>query len=552
MRRNYRHPIPLFPIRQILAASLDCLLSAGVPILLCGAFLTFPISAEAQWYTDPHNPVPIYGPVSESGGLMADLNGGAYFFIYGPYECAMMSHVDLDGQWSCPLPGVVIGPPYSAWSHDEVLDPDNNLIAHGTNVNPFEPATASLMNKWSSVGDPLWQTFTFPDTLTRPHYMVSNGMGGCLVAITYGTGMGVSWYIQYFDASGRPRLGWFERPLFGTSSLYPASLISDGVGGGFAIWKPIPNSLQSVKMQHIRRDGSFAFADSGVIIIEDAYYYYAGTSEYASCVGSFILGWGTVGPPAEYHLTRFDSTGTVIWDRTDFNYPSSDLNYVISDCLGGLYLFYEDTTYSRIDASGDVVFSGHTLAPWSHFAYGRTVSSSGELSVLNWNEYEEVWTLRKYDSLGTQVWTDPVPVLYGMPSAYGEGLKADTRGGVILFFSNQSGTFFTRVDAYGQVGSSVHVNPIALPPTRIEISAYPNPFNNQINLTWTTNIGETICLSITNLLGQRVLSVGLPGSATRFIWDGRNEQGYQVSTGIYYVTLQNMQQSQTLSIILIK
>jgi hypothetical protein len=526
--------------------------NVGYLLILSSILLIFPFSAICQWYTDPHNPVPVYGPVSESGGLMADLNGGAYFFIYAAYENAAMSHVNLDGLWSCPLPGVVIGPAYSGWYHVETLDPDNNLIVHGTYGSPFPPEVPSELYKFSATGAPLWQTFIFPDTLTQPTYMVSDGSGGCLIAITIGTGEGLHWYIQHFDASGHPQFGWTERPLSGTGQLSSASLISDGTGGGFALWKIVQDSAHTVRMQHIRSDGSFAYADSGIIIIEDAYYYYAGMDEYPSCAGSFIVKWGTVQPPREYHCTRFDSTGTVIWDRTDFNYPSSDLNYIISDCLGGLYLFYEDTTYSRLNTTGDVVFTGRSLAPWSQFAYGEAVSSSGELSALHWNQANEVWTLQKYDSLGTQVWTEAVPVLYNMPSAYGEGLVADTRGGVILFFSRQSGTYFTRVDAYGQVGSSVHVNPIVLAPINFELSAFPNPFNSQINLTWTTNIGGAIRLNITNLLGQQVLSVEIPANATRYIWDGCDAWGTPVSSGVYYVTLQTKQIKQSLRIVLIK
>ena len=515
-------------------------------------------SVYCQWYTDPHNPVAVCPHVQVRGGLVPDLFGGTYFFIEGPNWCSMMSHVCIDGQWSCPLPGVIIGPPTSAFTHHVDIDPDNNLLASATNTgDPTIPRTPAWLNKWSPNGDSLWHTFIFPDTLTNPSYTLSNGRGGCLAAIIYGAGMGISWYIQYFNSSGRPQFGWFDRPLLGTGSLYPASLISDGTGGGYAIWKQtVQDSVHTIRMQHVRSDGNFAFADEGIIIIEDAYYYYAGTSEYASCVGSFVLGWGTVGPPAEYHLTRFDSTGTVIWDRTDFNYPSSDLNYVISDRLGGLYLFYEDTTYSRIAASGDVVFSGHTLAPWSHFAYGRTVSSCGELSVLNWNEYEEVWALQKYDSLGIEVWAQPVPVLYGMPSGmypYVEYITADMCGGVILCFMRYDATYFTRVDAYGNVGSSLYVNQesVHLPQT-FQMSAFPNPFNDQINIVWTTSIEGTIWFSITNILGQQVLSAELPGSATRFIWNGLDTWSTPVSSGVYYATLRTGRVNQSMQIVLIK
>jgi hypothetical protein len=175
------------------------------------------------------------------------------------------------------------------------------------------------------------------------------------------------------------------------------------------------------------------------------------------------------------------------------------------------------------------------------------------LSILNWNEYDEVWTLQKYDSLGTQVWADPVPVLYGMPLGYGERMVADNRGGVILFFSRPSGTYFTRIDAYGNVGSSLNVGqrPEQLPET-FQISAFPNPFNNQINIVWTTNIGGTIWLDITNILGQEVFSAEIPSNVTRFIWNGRDSWGNQISSGVYFATLQSDRINQSMRIVLIK
>jgi hypothetical protein len=500
----------------------------GVLILLVGN------DVMGQWYTDPHNPVAVYGPVSESGGLMSDLNGGAYFFIYGPYECAMMSHVNVDGQWSCPLPGVIIGPHYSGWYHIETLDPDNNVIVHGTYGSPFPPEVPSELYKFSASGEPLWETFIFPDTLTQPTYMVSDGSGGCLIAITIGTGAGLHWYIQHFDASGQPQLGWTERPLAGTGQLSSASLISDGTGGGFAMWKIVQDSAHTIRMQHIRADGSFAYADSGIIIIEDAYYYNAGMNEYLSYPGSFIVKWATVQPPREYHFTRFDSMGAVIWDYVELNNPSLGWQYIFSDCIGGLYLFQQDdTTYSRINALGELVFTGRSLAPWSFSFYRKTVSPSGELVILYLDEVDSVWTLQKYDSLGNQVWTEAVPVLYG--SNYNECLVADTHGGVILSFEGGYGTYFTRVDAFGNVGSGLHVNQTTeLIPNAFQITAFPNPFNNQINLIWTTNTGGAIWINITNLLGQEVLSVELPANTTRYIWDGRDAWGIPASSGVYF------------------
>lgn len=544
MRRNYRQSTLLFLIRKILAATRNCVLSAGVPLLLCVAFLTFPISARAQWYTDPHNPTPVYQGTLTPGGMLPDLNGGLYVFAYGPSESVMLSHANIEGQWSCLFPGVVIGPPYSAWAHTEVLDPDNNVIVHGTNVHPYLPATPSLLGKWSITGDPVWSPLSFPDTLTRPHSMVSDELGGSIILISITEGEQLNWFIQHFDSSGQPQFGWTERPLLGPDNYYIAQMISDGAGGGFVFWTVEHDTVYKVQMQHIRSNGSFAFADSGITLAESSHSSFGIES---SSVWSFYLFWTS--SQLEYHCTRFDSSGTIIWDSQGFGW---NYEYVFSDRLGGLYFFQNDSTYARINALGELVFSGQSLSPWSFYSFHKTISPIGELSVLHWDEVNEVWTLQKYDTLGNQMWLQAVPVLYGMPSIPSEYMVSDTQGGVILVFQRSSGTYFTRVDAYGQVGSSLYARPVLPVPSKFEIEAYPNPFNNRINIVWTTNMGGTLWLSITDILGRRVLSLGLAANTTRYIWDGRDAWGTPVPSGVYYATLWTGRMNQSMQIVLIK
>lgn len=69
---------------------------------------------------------------------------------------------------------------------------------------------------------------------------------------------------------------------------------------------------------------------------------------------------------------------------------------------------------------------------------------------------------------------------------------------------------------------------------------YPNPFNPETTIEFETPRRENVSLVIYNIIGQRVKTLAnevyQPGSY-RLKWDGRNEQGERVASGIYILHL---------------
>jgi len=80
----------------------------------------------------------------------------------------------------------------------------------------------------------------------------------------------------------------------------------------------------------------------------------------------------------------------------------------------------------------------------------------------------------------------------------------------------------------------------ALPDSYEFISNYPNPFNGRTNLSYGITSYGKARIEIYNLLGERVKSFNLgtlsPGRY-RTIWDGRSDNGKEVSSGIYSYSL---------------
>jgi len=90
---------------------------------------------------------------------------------------------------------------------------------------------------------------------------------------------------------------------------------------------------------------------------------------------------------------------------------------------------------------------------------------------------------------------------------------------------------------------------------KCKISNYPNPFNPETQIVF--NLSETghANLSIYNLKGQLVKIIAdeiLPAGNNRLIWNGRNEKGRKVSSGIYLLRLKSSSGTATKKIMLIK
>jgi uncharacterized protein (DUF2141 family) len=84
---------------------------------------------------------------------------------------------------------------------------------------------------------------------------------------------------------------------------------------------------------------------------------------------------------------------------------------------------------------------------------------------------------------------------------------------------------------------------------------YPNPFNLVTNICYFLSSDEEVKLIIYNLKGEKV-KVLVNGFQTRgqkkIIWDGKNSQGKEVASGIYFCKLQTNQECKIIKMLLLK
>ena len=93
-------------------------------------------------------------------------------------------------------------------------------------------------------------------------------------------------------------------------------------------------------------------------------------------------------------------------------------------------------------------------------------------------------------------------------------------------------------------------------PSKFELAQnFPNPFNPTTDITFSIDRAADVDLSIYNMLGQKVrtLTSGSKVAGTHVLrWDGRDEAGSNVSTGIYLYTLTDGNSSITKKMALMK
>jgi hypothetical protein len=93
-------------------------------------------------------------------------------------------------------------------------------------------------------------------------------------------------------------------------------------------------------------------------------------------------------------------------------------------------------------------------------------------------------------------------------------------------------------------------------PSRFELlQSYPNPFNNQTMIKYSLFKRTEVSLVIYNVLGQKVRTLvnnERQSGDVSVTWDGKDESGKDLSSGIYFYQLRAGQFTQTKRMVLLK
>jgi len=275
----------------------------------------------------------------------------------------------------------------------------------------------------------------------------------------------------------------------------------------------------------------------------------------------YIIGGYTNSTGAGYqdvYIIKTDLSGNSQWSRI-YGDVSYDAVYDIKELSDGGYIAVGytgrggadyDVYLLRLDASGDTLWTRKFGGYSEDYGYSvDPVSNDGYVIAGVTNSYGaghyDVYLIRT-DSLGNTLWTRT----FGATSAdVGRCVRhTSDRGYIILGDTKSFGMggeediYLIKADSLGNVMAAVEEEQSSVPDAFCLAQNYPNPFKS------TTAIGYQvpavrplhITLTIYNIAGQKVRTLvdgpHEPCCHTVY-WDGRDDQGRDLSSGIYFYQL---------------
>ncbi|MGD8921673.1 MAG: NosD domain-containing protein [Candidatus Zixiibacteriota bacterium] len=277
--------------------------------------------------------------------------------------------------------------------------------------------------------------------------------------------------------------------------------------------------------------------------------------------------WGRVGTTAadsQFIDNNIEGLGSIDW------WPYSTMPLSVSRTVHGdtAVLYFNECvlrlTNLSYNASGDSAF---TVTSWPDSLL--PFSSPGRYALGKWFDISAGSGVAAFDAdlelLYTQGEFDAVPDILSEASLYivsNSGLSWDS----CAFISRDTAAnnVTCHVSALSQfiiVGTDQEPTDVAddilggLPQDFQLAQNYPNPFNPVTAIEFTLPVRSHVQLTIYNVLGRSVRTVidrELPAGGHRVVWDGKDDDGRSVATGVYLYRLTDGSYSATRKMLLIK
>ncbi len=285
----------------------------------------------------------------------------------------------------------------------------------------------------------------------------------------------------------------------------------------------------------------------------------------------YITGYGEgSGTSSDFGTVKYNSSGERQW-VVRYNGPGNGwdggFDLVLDDSANVYvtgYSFnsgtYADYTTIKYDSAGTEKWVARYSGPGNagDYAFAMAKDNLDNIYITGesrgagtWDDYATV----KYNSAGEEQWvsrydgpTDSLDIAWS--------IAVDNSGYVYVTGGSCSSTFgdYTTIK-YGQAGGSAEVAK-PLPAACFMETPRPNPASGPVEIRYSLSANTHAVLSIYDVSGKLVKSFPLaPHSsllAKIIIWDGRDDSGASVPTGLYFVLLVTPEYSATQKLILVR
>lgn len=538
-------------------------LRAAVPALLLTASLV--PGAHAAWAPAP---VPVcVAPMAQQSPAMAQDGAGGVIIAWldhrngSPFIYAQ--RLDRAGWMLWPTDGIVVSAA-PVRQINPVVVADGNGGAFVLWVESGGSARIHVQ-RLDGTGAPLWPDEADVCTAGREHNGLSacaDGAGGLLVS-WYESARPVSdtstagvpdIYAQRLDGSGAKLWAPDGVPVCTAAGwqLDP-SVVPDESGGAIVVWadgrKPQWPLAQEVYAQRVTAAGTVAWAVNGLPLSSgQPYQYYAAAC--ADGAGGAIAAW--VGDGG-IRTQRIDASGTVLWSASGVcaGPGSNGWHSITSDGAHGAIIAFERDEQpartiraQRVRDDGALMWSAGGVplveAPGYKTA-SRVVTDGAGGAFVTWQDFREGSDLygQRLDADGKPLWEiEGARVDVTPGNANSVAMVPDGSRGAILAWSNDG-------DILAQhIGDPVTPTP---PPTRrarrLSLdAARPNPTPEGTTFRFFLPGAAVTVLAVHDAQGRRVRGLihsSLAAGEHTWSWDGRDDMGQRVPSGVYFIRLES-------------
>lgn len=444
------------------------------------------------------------GPLGDYGNSLALTNDGGFVlagftFSYAPSYCdAWILKFDSSGELSWDS---TYG--YESYDYpDDIIQTfDGGFAFAGTSCPPANYYGDFYVVKISGDGNFLWDLRIGDSQWEEGASVLLETPDSEIVAVGYTyfqtAGLCDAWLVRT-DYEGN--LLW-DSTYGGTGSELPTCMVQSN-NGDFVIaghkkltsssnsmgWFLIVDRYGVVSHEKTFPGGQSAWFEN-IAKTNDGGYILAGTM--VSLTGNQFDGW----------IVKVDSLGDEIWSKV-LGGPESDDFWSVEELPGG-----------------DLLLTGTTSSYPANSA--------------------DVWIVRT-DSAGNQIWSYSFG---GAEIDEGHDIKAITSN--IFLVTGSSETFCNGISdlIVAKITDAITIveeNPIhVFTPGFLTVS--PNPFRGSVRIEFYPGDEDKVMVSISDLTGRivKVISDFFPGSGRiNFSWDGRDDKGISVSSGIYLLKVE--------------
>jgi hypothetical protein len=305
-----------------------------------------------------------------------------------------------------------------------------------------------------------------------------------------------------------------------------------------------------------------------------------GQSVQQTADGGYVITGYTESYGAGYsdtYLIRTDSTGDTLWTRT-MGGDSWEVGYSVQQTIDGGYVIvgstesfgagYSDVYLIRTDSVGDTLWTRTYGGYFWEVGYSVQQTADGGYVITGgtWSfgdDYGDVYLIRT-DSSGDTLWTRTFGSNGDADVGYSIQQTAD--GGYITAGSAEQlgeywgDVYLIKTDPDGNVGISDNKPPsLELPRSWALSQNYPNPFNPSTTFSFDvpgiTAMRQHVTLTVYDMRGQLVrtlLSSEIEPGNHCVTWDGKDESGKSVSSGIYLYALRAGEERFTRKMVILK